>query len=227
MIPTRPHTDRVIVKKTSEPMLDALQTREERLTFWINTYNSLVAEGIVALGIRQSVWEVPHFFGRISYRAEDLVFSADEIEHGVLRGNRPNPLSGARPFQEGDPRRAYAITPLNPRIHFAISCGARSCPRVRMYHPHGLDEQLDAATRTFVNREVTLEGETLTASPIFKWFHADFADFPGGLAGFLARYLEDGPVRRAVIEKGVARVAWRPYDWNLQLPMQPDGSRGD
>jgi hypothetical protein len=107
-----------------------LPTRSERLAFWINTYNILVVRGIVTFGLRQSVWEVPDFFGQIAVRVDRLVFSADDIEHGVLRGNCPHPLSEAVPFAADDPRRRYAIEPADPRIHFAVSCGARSCPPV-------------------------------------------------------------------------------------------------
>ncbi len=204
-------------------MLDALATREARLAFWINTYNALVVEGIVALGIRTSIWEVPDFLDRIGCRVGDLTFSANEIEHGVLRANRPSPLSTAPPFPAGDPRRAYVITPLEPRIHFAVSCGARSCPRVRTYEPERLGEPLDRATRSFVNREVTLEGGLLVASPIFKWFQADFEERPGGLGGFLAEYLEDGAARRAVLQGGGAPMVWWSYDWRLHAA----ATRGD
>lgn len=226
MIPAQFQTDPVILHSVPQSTLDALRTREECLAFWINAYNALVAEGIQALGIRQSVWEVPDFFARICSRIGDLIFSADEIEHGVLRGNRPSPLSRRVPFPVGDPQRPYAITPLNPRIHFAITCGARSCPPVRTYHPRRLDEQLDAATRAFLEREVTLDGESLTASELFKWFREDFDDFSGGLVGFLAWHLEEGPVRRAVLEHGVEGMTWRPYDWRLQLPVPASDGRG-
>ncbi|MFQ5946804.1 MAG: DUF547 domain-containing protein [Anaerolineae bacterium] len=222
-----PQPGRAILTVTPGSVLESLKTREEGLTFWINTYNALVAEGIGAFGIRRSVWEVEDFFGRISHRAGTLVFSADEIEHGVLRGNRPHPLSGAVSFQVGDPRQRYAINPPDARIHFAISCGARSCPAVRSYHPAGLSEQLDAATRIFVNQEVVQNGTALIVSELFKWFRADFDDLPGGLAGLLARYLEDGPVRQAVLKEGVAHIAWRPYDWRLALPTPPDARQGE
>lgn len=222
----RPETDRLILKEVPATALASLDTREARLAFWINAYNALVMEGIIALGIRRSVWDLPDFFDRISARARELLFSANEIEHGVLRGNRPSPLSTARPFQAGDPREAYVIVPPDPRIHFAISCGARSCPAVRAYQPERLDEQLDRAARDFVNREVTLEGNTLAISPIFRWFRSDFADFPGGLAAFLARHLEDGAVRRAVLVGGLSRVAWRSYDWSLQPPIRSGDEPG-
>ncbi len=216
----------LILDDVAGPAPEPFRTRGVRLAFWINAYNALVARGIAALGLRRSVWEIPDLFDRLACRIGALVFSANEIEHGVLRGNRPNPVSGAVPFAAGDPRRAYAVVPVDPRIHFAISCGARSCPAVRAYHPERLDEELDAATRAFVNREVTLDGETLAASPIFQWFRVDFEDTPGRLAGFLARYLDEGPVRRAVLLRGVAALAWRPYDWRLQPGPPPGGGGG-
>lgn len=209
------------------PTLVAFQTRPQRLALWINTYNTLVARGILALGIRGSIWDVPDFLDRVCLRAGSLLFSLNEIEHGVLRGNRPHPLSVGASFPIGDSRLAHAITPLEPRIHFAISCGARSCPPVRTYEPECLDEELDEATRAFVNREVTLEGQTVTASPIFQWFRADFEEGPGGLAGFLVRYLVDGPARQAVLTHGVRDSAWRPYDWSVAPPGQALGGQGD
>ncbi len=209
------------------PAVTALATRAQRLTFWINAYNTLVARGILALGIRRSIWDVPDLLDRIRLRAGDLVFSLNEIEHGLLRGNRPHPLSTEVPFPAGDPRLAHAITPLEPRIHFAISCGARSCPQVQTYDAAGLDEQLDEATRAFVNREVALEGQTVTASPIFQWFRADFEEAPGGLAGFLVRYLEDGPTRQAILAGGLGEITWRPYDWSVVSPGQALAGQGD
>ncbi len=216
-----------VLGEASAADLDALRTREARLAFWINAYNTLVDRGLVALDLRRSVWDIPDFFDRISYRAGELVFSANDVEHGVLRGNRPSPLSAVAPFPAGDRRLAHAIVPADPRIHFAISCGARSCPPVRMYHAERLDEELEAAARAFVNQEVTLDGGTLTASSIFHWFRVDFEDQPGGLAGFLARYLEAGPVRQAVLLGGVAGLAWRPYDWRLARPVPVPGREVD
>ena len=208
----------MILKEIAGVTLDGLVTRHARLAFWINTYNALVADGITALGARRSVWEVPDFFARAACRAWDAVLSADDIEHGVLRGNRPSPLAGAPPFARDDARLAHAIVPMDPRIHFAINCGARSCPAVRTYDAERLDAQLDAATRAFVARRVTAVGDALVVSEIFKWFRADFDDGPGGLAGFLVSHLDDGAARRRILEGELASLAYEPYDWRLAPP---------
>jgi len=207
-----------ILKEIRGVSLGSFVTRGERLAFWINTYNALVADGIAALGLRRSVWELPNFFQRVGCRVGGLTFTADDIEHGVLRGNRRNPLAPSPPFAQDDARLMHTIVPVDPRIHFAISCGARSCPAVRTYDAGQLDAQLDAATRAFVANEVTVDGDALVVSEIFKWFRADFDDGADGLAGFLVRHLDHGAVRRRILERGLTGLTDRPWDWRLAAP---------
>jgi len=197
--------------------LATLEGRAARVAFWINVYNALVLHGIVALGVRRSVARVWNFFGGTRYRIDGLVFSVDDIEHGVLRGNRRRVVPPLRPFGRRDPRRAHALEPPDPRIHFAITCGARSCPPVSVYRATAIDAQLDLATKDFVNQEVALDGGRLVCSRLFKWYRHDF-DAAGGLGVFLLRYLDDGPARQALASGATPCVAFRAYDWSLQYP---------
>src|SRR5689334_14524641 len=197
--------------------LEALDTRPAQLAFWINVYNALVLHGIVRLGVRRSVRRVWHFFGRVSYRVGGHVFSLDDIEHGVLRGNRRRMLPPLRPFGARDPRRAFMVTPADPRFHCAITCGAASCPPVGVYRAAELEAQLDRAARSFVNQEVALAGARLTCSRIFSWYRDDF-EAAGGLTAFLLRHLDDGPVRAALSAGTAPCTSFRPYRWTLQHP---------
>lgn len=193
----------------------ALADRPARLAFWINVYNALVLHGIVRLGVTRSVLRVWNFFGRVSYRVGPFTLSADEIEHGILRGNRRRRLPPLRPFSPGDPRLALAVTPPDPRIHFAITCGARSCPPVGVYRAAHVDTQLDLAARNFVNQEVTLLGGRIVCSKTFKWYRGDF-EAVGGLGPFLLRHLDEGPVRAAIEAGARPCQAFRRYRWTLQ-----------
>jgi hypothetical protein len=197
--------------------LDTLEGRPARLAFWINVYNALVHHGIVALAVRRSVTRVWNFFGRVAYRIDGLVFTLDDIEHGILRGNRRRLLPPLRPFGARDPRRALALEPLDPRFHFAINCGARSCPPVGVYRPAALDAQLDLAARNFVNEEVALAGGRIVCSRLFKWYRRDF-DGEGGLRAVLLRYLDDGPARRALAGSPSPAIGFRAWDWSLHRP---------
>jgi hypothetical protein len=192
-----------------------LTSRAERLAFWINVYNALVLHAVVALRVRKRVTEVWNFFGRVSYRVGADVFSLDEIEHGVLRGNRRRLFPPLRPFGAGDPRRALAFDRPDPRIHFAVTCAVRSCPPVAVYRAAAVDAQLDLASRNFVNQEIVVDpGGSLVCSRIFKWYADDFGG-RDALRSFLLRHLDDGPVRAAVAAAAPC-TRFNAYDWRLQ-----------
>jgi len=198
--------------------LARLGARPLRLAFWINVYNALAVHAIVALALRRTVWEVLNFFGRVSYRVGPVVLSLDEIEHGILRGNRRRVLPPWPVFRRGDARLAQAVEPPDPRIHFALTCGARSCPPVGIYRAPAIDDQLELATRSFVNSEITLDDHgRLVCSKLFKWYRDDFGD-DAALAHFLSRHLDDGPVKAALAAGARPCQKFRPYSWALQHP---------
>ncbi|HYB71651.1 MAG TPA: DUF547 domain-containing protein [Candidatus Bathyarchaeia archaeon] len=193
-----------------------LAGRPARLAFWINVYNAMVFHGIVALGVRRTVGEVRGFFARVSYRIGGFVLSADDVEHGILRANARHGRLRRRCFGRRDPRLALTVHPVDPRIHFAITCGAQSCPPVSAYRAAAIEQQLDLAARNFLNQEVALDGRgCVTCSRILRWYAADFAA-SGGLGPFLLRYLDPGPVREAVAARPMPCERYRDYDWALQ-----------
>ena len=53
-----------------------------------------------------------------------------------------SPRSKRAPFMQ-------AVEPLDPRIHFALVCGAKSCPPIRVYTPASLEAGLEAAAQAF------------------------------------------------------------------------------
>lgn len=40
-------------------------------------------------------------------------------------GNRPHPASKDKPFKPNDPRLAFVAKEMDPRLHFALVCGAK------------------------------------------------------------------------------------------------------
>ncbi|NNE16964.1 MAG: DUF547 domain-containing protein, partial [Myxococcales bacterium] len=115
---------------------------DSRIAFWINLYNVLAIHGVLALGIRESVMEIPSFFGVVAYRVGDFVLTLDEIENGVLRRNAPHPATGTRLFGDDDPRLGLCPSHVDPRIHAALVCASTSCPPVAFYEASKLNEQL-------------------------------------------------------------------------------------
>lgn len=73
-----------------------LATPAERLAFWINLYNALTIDAVIAFGVQSSVTEgrlgIVRFFRRAAYSVGGQRVSLDDMEHGILRANRGHPL---------------------------------------------------------------------------------------------------------------------------------------
>ncbi|WP_020675103.1 DUF547 domain-containing protein [Geopsychrobacter electrodiphilus] len=208
----------VCCRQLQEYDLLNLKTVPERTAFWINLYNSLIVHGIIALDIRQTVKDVYDFFGRIYYRIGIADYSADDIEHGILRGNRRPPYGLFHPFDEGDIRLDYRVEEVDPRIHFALVCGSSSCPPINYYAADKLEDQLEMAADNFINGaevEILPEQNLLRLSPIFRWYKSDFGGQKGVLEA-LARYRKKPEDRIFLQEFGSkAHIEWKEYDWTL------------
>lgn len=195
---------------------ETLGDRPHRLAFFINLYNVLILDALLRYRPQGSLLEDRGFFRRAAYNLGGLRFSADDIEHGVLRGNRRHPFLPLPPFGPGDPRLRVAVRPPDPRIHFALVCGARSCPPIAFYDGERIESQLDQAASAFINgagARYEPESGTLWLSRIFRWYQGDF----GGRAGVLAtvaRYTTDDRLR-ASLAQGRVRVRYLPYDWSV------------
>jgi len=197
----------------------SLKDRKQKLAFWINIYNAAVIHGVIELGLNKSVKEVPFFFDRMIYKIGGYRFSLNDMEHGILRGNRRQPYRLSKPFGKNDPRLAFAIMPMDPRIHFALVCGARSCPPIGFYEPDQVDFQLQLAAESFVNSpqvRILPEEHSVLISTIFKWYKADFGGSGLNLIDTLLNYLDEGE-NKTFLEKNrrQIKIQYQPYDWNL------------
>jgi hypothetical protein len=197
----------------------SLGSREEKLAFWINLYNCLVVDAVITLGIRATIWEGGKgFFRKIAYVVGGCRYSADDIEHGILRGNRRHPAIPWPQFGPGDPRLRQTIVPIEVRLHFTLVCASRSCPINTVYHPSELEGELEMAASTFVNGGgvmVSPETAKVSLSRIFRWFQSDFGG-RSGVIEFILRYLIDGP-EKDFLRKEAHRIGmvFQPYDWSL------------
>ncbi|MBW1932876.1 MAG: DUF547 domain-containing protein, partial [Deltaproteobacteria bacterium] len=192
---------------------------DEQVAFWINMYNVIVIHGVVTLRIRDSVKEVRNFFKRIHFQIEDMLFSADDIEHGILRGNRRPPYSLFKVFKGNDSRLTYSITPLDWRIHFTLVCASSSCPPIEVYTAENLDRELAIATETFLNAggvKINQEQNRVFLSRIFKWYSGDFNTNQEELLRSIAPYIYNEEDRMFLERKaGYVTIDYQDYDWRL------------
>ncbi|ACL23065.1 DUF547 domain-containing protein [Chloroflexus aggregans] len=196
-----------------------LPDRATRLAFWINLYNALVIDAVIAFAVKQSVADELaglSFFQAAAYLIGGQRCSLNDIEHGILRANRGHPFIPGPQFAADDPRLAWLIDPPDPRIHFALNCASRSCPPIAVYSADQIDHQLDMALRHFVATDVTVDPERgeIHVSRIFDRYREDF----GGLQGIvqlLRHALPDDERRAWLLQTQRGRFVFRPYNWAL------------
>lgn len=207
-------TEDAIASLNDAQLAAALSQDRARTAFWLNVYNAAVQARLRENPDRLRGLSRLHFFRRPAVTIAGHALSPNDVEHGLLRGSRlavglgylPRPLPDA--FE-----RAYRVRDLDPRVHFALNCGAASCPAIAAYEADSLDSQLDLATRAYLEESVTYDPrkDLLTVPRLFLWYRGDF-DGPAGTVAFLDAH-DTLPPGASV----GSRLRHASYDWSLDL----------
>ncbi|KAA8496760.1 hypothetical protein FVE85_0489 [Porphyridium purpureum] len=230
--------DYQVVAQQLRDVQPQLLNRTERIAFFLNVYNALIIHGLAILDSPPSnLLQRLLFYAKNAYVIGGIEYSLNDIEHGVLRGNKPGPVPfSGKPFKSGDPRLWTSITESpDARIHFALNCGAKSCPPVRCFNADNLDYALEGAAQSFVTDEenVRLDQDRqgfVYLSSIFKWYRVDFCPendtSDRALLSTIISYIDaesrdpDAKRLRAqlveLVESGQnVRCKFLPYNWSL------------
>lgn len=196
-------------------------SHDELMAFFVNLYNILCLHGYVVRGSPNSFWRRWIFFRALSYRVARMDMTLDDIEHGILRGNKRAPsIMLMQQLRPSDPKCQYVFTSRDGRIHFVISAGTRSDPPVRILNGENLQEELHEATMDFLGCSVNvdMERKAVTLPRIFLWYADDFPTPESNLLRWVAKYL---PVERShqLIEllrdsNSKPTVSYESFDWN-------------
>ncbi len=187
----------------SHALAHGLQHDAARKAFWINLYNA----GFLFLRHHRGLTR-PAIFRRRLLLVAGQAFCLDEIEHGILRRHRLKwSLGWLRHPLPPRHTRSLEVRRLDPRIHFALNCGGRSCPPIACYDADAIDAQLELAMHSFLERETEVlhHKRVIRTSRLLSWYRGDF----GGsrkIKQLLAQVL-------AMPQIGTYRLEWKPYDW--------------
>ncbi|XP_073702390.1 uncharacterized protein [Garra rufa] len=197
-------------------------SREEKLAFFINIYNALVIHGNLRLGFPKNIWQRYRFFNYVSYFIGGEVFTLQDIENGVLRGNRKGVAQLLKPFSRNDPRLQVALPDVEPLVHFALNCGAKSCPPIKTYTAQDIDSQLRAAAEAFLENDDSVVIDSVRRevklSQIFKWYKADFGGTDEKLLNWVFDHMGASQKKRnlqTLLSEGKVKVSYLPYDWSI------------
>lgn len=166
-------------------------SQDHRTAFYINTYNVLVIKQIADNYPIKSPMDVKGFFNKNTFNVAGETLTLDQIEFDKL-------------FNETK----------DPRIHFALGCGARSCPFLyeNAFYPRTLEEQLEFRAQLIIDRPnyvyVDKRSETVTLNKIFDWYRDQFVFASGSLIRFVNKY------RFEAVPKHY-QIKFQEYDWSV------------
>ena len=181
---------------------DGAASREAKLAFWINAYNAVTVKGILreypTTSIRNhtaKLWGY-NIWKNLLLQVDGKKPSLEDIEHKTLRLMN------------------------EPRIHFAIVCASKGCPRLlnEAYTAERLEEQLELNARDFFAQQQNFQAEAaakqVRLSAILQWFGEDFGDNEQEVLSRISVWLPNDDARRVVADRSV-RVSYLDYDWDI------------
>jgi len=197
--------EKTIERFSLEALKSTLSNDNKKKAFWINVYNAYYQI------LRKAEFVKPGIYTKQLVRIAGEKFSLDDVEHGIIRRFRYKYSLGffANLFA---PKliKELAVEKLDYRIHFALNCGAKSCPPIAFYKVDTIDSQLDLATQSFLEGESDFDDENkiVSTTALFQWFKADF----GGEKGIRRIYLQQ-------LGKDISdyRIKYKKYSWEDDL----------
>jgi len=195
---------------------------DEKLAFFINIYNVLVIHATVERGgMPTNDFQRYKFFSGTSYLIGGYTLSLNDIENGILRSNRSSMATlYMKPFSSADPRMKIILPEVDPRIHFALNCGAKSCPPIKTFSGDQVQAQLNLATNAYLENDdaliVDVENNSVKLSKLFEWYEVDFGLTKTEVVEWVRDHLAEPDKKKQVEEvlsKGDFSVSYLFYDW--------------
>lgn len=206
------NTDKIaekIAAFTQDELENGLVNDDQRLAFWINIYNGYILR---ILNQSPNLYEDRRSFFKEPYiQIAGRKWSFAEIEHGLIRSSQYEYGLGyiKKPFPPKHERK-LRVKKNTWQVHFALNCGAKSCPPVSIYDDTTIREQFDQTTQTFLNKfsEYDKEKGIVYISSLFNWFRGDF----GGKRGSKKILMKYGITDTTKVD-----IEYSTYDWTLYL----------
>lgn len=194
-----------------DQLASELDSEARKMAFWLNIYNAYT-QHLARLHTDRLENEKIGFFTDKWIRIAGQDLSFDDIENGIIRHSKYKLALGYldNPFPSSFEKR-FRLEQTDWRIHFALNCGAASCPPVRIYNPASIDEQLKISASTYLAGEVRAEagGKKLMVPQLMMWFAGDF----GGRRGIYKILASEG----FTSADEHPSLGYLPYDWSLKL----------
>ena len=166
-------------------------SQNHQTAFYLNAYNILVIKQIADNYPVKRPLDVDGFFKENTFNVAGETLTLDQIEFEKL----------FHPTKD-------------PRIHFALGCGARSCPFLydNAFYPEKLEEQLEFRAQLIIERPnyvyIDKGNKRVVLNKIFDWYKDQFVFTGGSLIEYVNKY------RYNKVPEDY-EVSFQEYDWTV------------
>jgi thiol-disulfide isomerase/thioredoxin len=193
-----------------QSLKDSLKNDDDKKAFWINLYNAYVNSSLHKNA--EQYKNRKQFFKAKNILIAGKSFSLDNIEHGILRKSKIKwSLGYLSKLFPNKTEKQLRVNKLDYRIHFALNCGAKSCPPIAFYNSAEINNQLEVATKAYLSGEAEYNkaDNVLKLPAILGWFRRDF----GGKKKMISLIRKLSIIPNDVQPK----IRFKKYDWSLYL----------
>jgi hypothetical protein len=198
-----------LCKVDPKNLQNELTDDKNKLAFWLNIYNAFIQYQLIKNP--ESFQKRNRFFKRKNICIAGQSFSFDDIEHGILRRSKAKLSLGYwNKLFPSKKEKSLRVDRLDYRIHFALNCGATSCPAIAFYSAENIHQELETAEMVFLTSDSRINHEERIAevSKIFSWFSADFGEKKG---------IKTLLLKHQLIPDRQYKIRFKPYNWKMHL----------
>ncbi|CAN6282142.1 unnamed protein product [Urochloa humidicola] len=204
-------------------MLEALQqldlrplNHHQKLAFWLNIYNTCIMHGILQHGLPSNPEKLLALKNKATINVSGQKFNALVIENFILR----QPSSVKEEFwrcdvdvEEQQVRELYGLKSSEPNILFALCCGIRSSPALRIYKADRVAMDLEKAKLEYLQASLVVTSTRRLLIP--SLIHSNMHDFAKDMESLLRWICEQLPTSWSLRKSMVDCLSLRSSSMHL------------
>lgn len=197
-----------------------------RLAFGINLYNLMVTYAFMKVGVGMTNSNRSEFFSSVKFNIGGNILSFNDLEHGILRSNAKPYYGLSTQFHKSDPRMRFILKKADCRIHFALNCGAKSCPPIKKFTADAINEELRIVSQAFAEQDenvfVDEAKNELHLTKLMSWYKCDFVESATNLPEKVVTFLRGSKkeqLQRMIESETPISVKFNDYDWSTNASL--------
>ncbi|XP_062082153.1 uncharacterized protein LOC133788616 isoform X2 [Humulus lupulus] len=179
-------------------------TYHQKLAFWINMYNACIMHGYIQYGVPSTPEKLLALMNKAILNIGGNIINAQAIEHYILRKSAPSIMkeNGENDDKESVVRELYGLESTDPNVTFALCCGTRSSPAVRMYTAESVVAELERSKLEYLQASIIVTSTKKIALPeLLLTNMLDFAADKELLVEWVCHHLPTaGSLRKSIVD---------------------------